>query len=245
MLYRHMPYQFLAMLHPIAYQFLSISHIRFLPYCTSFFPYMISSTPYQFICALILPIFAFYHILPVHIHILLYPIYDSSHSLPVSTFPLPVSTFPLPVSTFPLPVPLSLASFHFSLTSSPFPYHLPLTSFHLSLASSPFPCQFPFPLPVSIIPFTSFQGFIQDLQFGGGVGGGEELKTFGVYVMGVHKQAPRRGVWGLPPPPPPRIFWFQNRCSHIDSDTVASCHRTYTLIIRKANHRIHGQNILD
>ena len=76
----------------------------------------------------------------------------------------------------------------------------------------------------------------------GGGGGGGELKTFGIYVMGVHKQAPSRGVWGLPPP---NFFW-QNRCSQIDSDTVASCHRIYTIIIREANHRIiaHGQNIL-
>ena len=32
------------------------------------------------------------------------------------------------------------------------------------------------------------RGFIQDLQFGG-----EKLKTFGIYVMDVHKQAPSRG----------------------------------------------------
>ena len=73
------------------------------------------------------------------------------------------------------------------------------------------------------------------------LGGGGELKMFGIYVMGVHKQAPSRGVWGLPP----RFFFVQNRCSQIDSDTVASCHRIYTIIIRKANHRAHGQNILD
>ena len=34
------------------------------------------------------------------------------------------------------------------------------------------------------------QGFIQDLVWGG------NLKTFGIYVMGVHKQAPSKGVWG-------------------------------------------------
>ena len=54
-----------------------------------------------------------------------------------------------------------------------------------------------------------------------GLGGGK-LKTFGVYVMGVHKQAPSWGVWGCPLPPD---FFLQNRCSQIDSDTVASCHR--------------------
>ena len=61
---------------------------------------------------------------------------------------------------------------------------------------------------------------------------GGKLKTFGVYVMGVHKQAPNRGIWRLPSPD----FFLQNRCSQIDSDTVASCHRIYTIIIRKANH---------
>ena len=78
---------------------------------------------------------------------------------------------------------------------------------------------------------------------GGGGGGG----TQNVWCLchGVHKQAPSRGIWA--PPPPPLRFFLQNRCSQIDSDTVASCHRIYTIIIRKANHRIiaHGQNILD
>ena len=73
-------------------------------------------------------------------------------------------------------------------------------------------------------------------------GGGGGTQTSGVYVMGVHKQAPSRGAWGHASP---RIF-LQNRCSQIDSDTVASCHRIYIIIIRKDKHRIiaHGQNIL-
>ena len=37
-----------------------------------------------------------------------------------------------------------------------------------------------------------YQGFIQDLKFGGG-----KLKTFGVYVMGVHKQAQVGGLGGF------------------------------------------------
>ena len=73
---------------------------------------------------------------------------------------------------------------------------------------------------------------------------GGKLKTFGVNVMGVHKQVPSKGVWSPPPPPD---FCLQNRCSQIDSDTDASCHRIYTIVIREANHRLiaHGQNILD
>ena len=66
---------------------------------------------------------------------------------------------------------------------------------------------------------------------------GGKLKTFGVYVMGVHKQAPSRGGGGGGVcPSPPDFFLLQNRCSQIDSDTVASRHRIYTIIIRKANH---------
>ena len=54
---------------------------------------------------------------------------------------------------------------------------------------------------------------------------------FGVYVIGVHKQAPSRGVWGLPP----RFFFCkidalgliltQLHLATESSDTVASCHR--------------------
>ena len=49
------------------------------------------------------------------------------------------------------------------------------------------------------------QGFIQDLQVGRG-GGGGKLKTFGVYVMGVHRQAPSWEVWGMSL----QIFILQN-----------------------------------
>ena len=96
----------------------------------------------------------------------------------------------------------------------------------------------------------TMQGFIQDLQFGGG----GELKKFGVYVLGVHKQAPSREVWAPPPPPDfffckidaIRLILTQLHLATESSDTIASCHRN-TIIIRKANHRIiaHGLNILD
>ena len=85
-------------------------------------------------------------------------------------------------------------------------------------------------------------------------GGGGELKTFGVYVMGLHKQAPSRGVWGLSPSRfflckiyARRLILTQLHLATESSDTVASCHRIYTIIIRKADHRIiaHGQNLLD
>ena len=84
-------------------------------------------------------------------------------------------------------------------------------------------------------------------------GGGGELKMFGVYVMGVHKQAQSTGVWGLPPRfffckiDALRLILTQLHLATESSDTVASCHIIYTIIIRKANHRIiaHGQNILD
>ena len=52
----------------------------------------------------------------------------------------------------------------------------------------------------------------------------------GVYVMSVCKQAPSRGVWEHAPQ---ILFLLQNRCSQIDSDTVASCHGIYTIIIGK------------
>ena len=33
-----------------------------------------------------------------------------------------------------------------------------------------------------------------------------ETQMFGIYVMGVHKQAPSRGIWVLPPLPPVVVF---------------------------------------
>ena len=76
---------------------------------------------------------------------------------------------------------------------------------------------------------------------------------FGVYVMGVCKQAPSTGVWGHAPPEyfckidALRLILTQLHLATESNDTVASCYGIYTIIIRKANHRIiaHGQNILD
>ena len=98
---------------------------------------------------------------------------------------------------------------------------------------------------------TTGRGSYRIYSLGGG-GGGGELKTFGVYVMGVHKQAPSRGVWRLPPPQiflgeidAHRSILTQLHLATESSDTVASCHRIYTIIIRKANHRIIAHDHMD
>ncbi len=95
------------------------------------------------------------------------------------------------------------------------------------------------------------RGSYRIYSLGGGGGGGGNPKHFGVYVM-AYISKPQVGGLGLPPPD---FFarsmlsdWFWHSCI-LPQNLVTQLHLAteYTIIIRKANHRIiaHGQNILD